>query len=119
MEGCQDREATIRCTLVTNSSKPVPHVHRLGGEGNSNGNTNEGEYQEIIVSANKNEWIATCVYSVQMLVIIVIKNVYLFLSFSGLTIIHTAKKQVREVVERRLVNELGNAPINRNQGQQV
>ncbi|XP_046438641.1 nuclear factor NF-kappa-B p100 subunit-like [Daphnia pulex] len=99
LEGCQDREAIIRCTLVTNSSKPVPHVHRLGGEGNSNGNNgNEGEYQEMIVSAGKNEWTAT---------------------FSGLTIIHTAKKQVREVVERRLINELGNAPMNRNQGQQL
>ncbi|XP_057374204.1 nuclear factor NF-kappa-B p105 subunit-like [Daphnia carinata] len=96
LEGCQEREAIIRCTLVTNSPKPVPHVHRLGGEGNSNGN--EGEFQEIVVSASKNDWIAT---------------------FSGLTIIHTAKKQVREVVERRLITEMGNIPINRNQGQQL
>lgn len=41
------------------------------------------------------------------------------LRFSGLTIIHTAKKQVREVVERRLMNEMGNVPMNRTQGQQV
>ncbi|KAI9553838.1 hypothetical protein GHT06_019107 [Daphnia sinensis] len=94
LEGCQEREAIIRCTLVTNSPKPVPHVHRLGGEGNSNGN--EGEFQEIVVSASKNDWIAT---------------------FSGLTIMHTAKKQVREVIERRLITEKG--PINRNQGQQL
>ena len=73
MEGCQDREAIIRCTLVTNSSKPVPHVHRLGGEGNSNGNGNEGEYQEMIVSASKNEWTATYVYSIKMLTIVIIK----------------------------------------------
>jgi hypothetical protein len=34
-------------------------------------------------------------------------------------IIHTLKKQVPEVILRRLINEMGNAPINRNQRQQV
>lgn len=65
LEGCQEREAIIRCTLVTNSPKPVPHVHRLGGEGNSNGN--EGEFQEIVVSASKNDWIATYVCMILLL----------------------------------------------------
>ncbi|XP_046440832.1 nuclear factor NF-kappa-B p105 subunit-like isoform X2 [Daphnia pulex] len=98
LEGCPDREAIIRCTFVTNTSIPVPHAHRLGGKENSNkDNGNEGEYQEIVVSA-KNEWTAT---------------------FSGLIIIHTLKKQVPEVILRRLINEMGNAPINRNQRQQL
>ena len=60
MEGCEEKEAIIRCTLVTNTSNPDPHVHRLGGEGNASSGT-EGEYQEIVVSASKNEWTATYV----------------------------------------------------------
>jgi hypothetical protein len=68
LEGCPDREAIIRCTFVTNTSIPVPHAHRLGGKENSNkDNGNEGEYQEIVVSA-KNEWTATYdVFSIKML----------------------------------------------------
>jgi len=95
LNNCQEREAIIRCTLVTSfkeergrvmGDKPVTHVHKLGGEGSSptGGSGANGEYQDITVSTSRHEWVAT---------------------FSGLTIIHTAKKQVREVIERRLMNE--------------
>jgi len=58
MVGCQEKEAIIRCTLVTNNmTNPVPHVHRLGGDGNPNGT--EGDHQDIPVSFAKNDWTAT------------------------------------------------------------
>lgn len=43
----------------------------------------------------------------------------LFHRFSGLTIIHTAKKQVRDVIEKRLLNENEAAQTNRLLGQQL
>ena len=56
LEGCREPEAFIRCTLVANHAKTaIPHVHRLGGEGNPN----DGDHQDIPVSLGKNEWIAT------------------------------------------------------------
>lgn len=52
-----ESEAIVRCTLVTNNKDPVPHVHKLGGDGQNV--NNDGEYQDIVVSASKNDWMAT------------------------------------------------------------
>ncbi|KAK2717249.1 hypothetical protein QYM36_007390 [Artemia franciscana] len=76
LENFHGAQAIIRCSLATNEQDPVPHVHSLEGDFQGDG----ADYQDIIVN-NMNDHTA---------------------SFQGITIIHTGKKHVKEVLERRL-----------------
>ena len=53
LNGCFEEEAIIRCTLVTNSSNPIPHAHQLSHNSEATGNC----YHDVLVS-KRNNWTA-------------------------------------------------------------